>query len=146
MKWCTKLQVAYKRCLIVFQGLMWNFKVTWDKKTTILTRIECFRTVTPVWNHRWLWNYAQSLKYQRSGALLIFKVIHQISRSHRVRKLPILTQFECFQSVTRSFEFADGFEMMHKAQHSTEEVPYWFSRSSVKISRSHRGKNCQFWP
>ena len=41
-----------------------------------------FRTVTPVWIHRWLWNVAQSLKQQRRDALLFSKVIHQISRSH----------------------------------------------------------------
>ena len=41
-----------------------------------------FRTVTPVWMHQWLWNVAHSLKQQRRYALLFFKVIHQISRSH----------------------------------------------------------------
>ena len=41
-----------------------------------------FRTVTPVWIHRWLWNVAQRLKQQRRDALLFSKVIHQISRSH----------------------------------------------------------------
>ena len=38
-----------------------NFKSTKDNKTLILTRIESFRTVTPIWIHRWLWNDAQSL-------------------------------------------------------------------------------------
>ena len=41
-----------------------------------------FRTVAPVWIHPWPWNDAQSLKQNRRGALLFFKVIHQISRSH----------------------------------------------------------------
>ena len=31
------------------------------KKSQILTRIERFRTVTPVWIHRWIWNDEQSL-------------------------------------------------------------------------------------
>ena len=31
-KWCTKLEVAYKRCPIVFQGQTSNFKVTRLKK------------------------------------------------------------------------------------------------------------------
>ena len=81
-KWCTKLEVAQKRCPIVFQGHSSNFKVTRDKKSPILTRIERFRTVTLVWIHWWLWNDAQSLKQHRRGALLFFKVIAQISRSH----------------------------------------------------------------
>ena len=31
------------------------------------------------------------------------------------------------------FEITNGFEMMHKAWCSTEEVPYCFSRSSTKF-------------
>ena len=51
------------------------------KKSLILTRIECYRTVTPVSIHWWLWNDAQSLIRYRRGALLFFEVIHQIPRS-----------------------------------------------------------------
>ena len=52
-------------------------------KSTILTRIQRFRTVTPVWIHRWLWNDARSLKLYRGGALSFFGVISQIAISHR---------------------------------------------------------------
>ena len=55
MKWCTKLEAAKKRCPIVFKGHPSNFKVTWDNKS-ILTQIERFRPVAPVWIHRWIWN------------------------------------------------------------------------------------------
>ena len=41
-----------------------------------------FRTVTPVWIHIWWWNDAYCLIMLRRGALLFFKVIRQISRSH----------------------------------------------------------------
>ena len=34
LKWCTKLDVVYKRCAIVFQGHPSNFKVTQVKKST----------------------------------------------------------------------------------------------------------------
>ena len=61
LKWCTKLEAAQERCPVVFQGHPSNFKVTQDKKSPILTRIECFRTVTSVSIHRWIWNDAQSL-------------------------------------------------------------------------------------
>ena len=53
------------------------------KKSSILTRIERFRTVTYVWIYRWHWNDAQNLMYLRRGALLFFDVIYQISWSHR---------------------------------------------------------------
>ena len=41
-----------------------------------------FRTVTLVWIHIWWWNDTYSLMLLRRGALLFFKVICQISRSH----------------------------------------------------------------
>ena len=66
-KLCTKLKVALKRCPIVFQVHLSNFKV---KKLSTLTRTECFQTVTPVWIHWWIWNDAQSLIWYRRGALL----------------------------------------------------------------------------
>ena len=47
-KLCTKLEVAKKRCPIVFQGHLSNFKVTRLKKLSNLTPIGRFRTVTPV--------------------------------------------------------------------------------------------------
>ena len=52
--------------------------------TEVKTQFSRFRTVTPVWIHIWWWNDAQSLMFRR-GALLYFKVIHQISRSHRTK-------------------------------------------------------------
>ena len=52
------------------------------KVTEFMTLFSRFRTVTPVWIHRWWWNVAQSLMLLRRGALLFFKVICQISRSY----------------------------------------------------------------
>ena len=52
------------------------------KVTEVTTQLYRFRTVTPVWIHIWWWNDAYSLIMVRRGALLFFKVIRQISRSH----------------------------------------------------------------
>ena len=52
------------------------------KVTEVNTQLSRFRTLTPVWIHIWQWNHANSWKQHRRGALLLFKVIHQISRSH----------------------------------------------------------------
>ena len=52
------------------------------KVTEVTTQLNRFRTVTPVWIHIWWWNDAYSLIMPRGGALLFFKVIRQISRSH----------------------------------------------------------------
>ena len=45
MKCCTKLETAKKRCPIVFQGHLLNFKVTRDKTSLILTQIGRCRTI-----------------------------------------------------------------------------------------------------
>ena len=52
------------------------------KVTEVTTQLNRFRTVTPVKIHKWWWNDAYSLMLLRRGALLFFKVIRQISRSH----------------------------------------------------------------
>ena len=52
------------------------------KVTEVTTQLYRFRTVTPVLIHVWGWNDAYSLIMLRRGALLFFKVICQISRSH----------------------------------------------------------------
>ena len=62
MKWCIQLDVAWERGPIVFQGHPSIFKVTRLKKSSNLTQIGRFRTVTPVWIHQWLRNGAQSLE------------------------------------------------------------------------------------
>ena len=59
-----------------------------------------FRTLTPVWIHIWQWNDAQSLMRHRRGALLIVKVIRQISRSHSTKKSSFFTQIGRFRTVT----------------------------------------------
>ena len=52
------------------------------KVTEVNTQLSRFRILTPVWIHIWQWNHAHSWKQHRRGALLFFKVIRQISRSH----------------------------------------------------------------
>ena len=56
------------------------------KVTEVTTRLNRFRTVTPVWIHIWWWNHAYGLMILRRGALLFLKVIRQISRSHDSKK------------------------------------------------------------
>ena len=48
--------------------------------------------LTPVWIHIWQWNHAHSWKQHRRGALLFFKIIRQISRSHGSKNRRIWTR------------------------------------------------------
>ena len=47
--------------LLFFKVIHQIWRSRGTKKSPILTRIECFRTVTQVWLHQWILNYAQSL-------------------------------------------------------------------------------------
>ena len=52
------------------------------KVTEVTTQLNRFRTVGLLWIHIWWWDDAYGLIMLRRGALLFFKVILQISRSH----------------------------------------------------------------
>ena len=144
-KWCTKLEVALKRCPIVFQGHPSNFKVTRLWKWLNLTQIGRFRTVIQVWNHRWLRNDAQSLKWHSRGVLLFFKVMCQSSRSHGSKNRRFWPKL-AVSGLYLLFGIINGYEMMHKAWSSIEEVPYCFSRSSVKFQGHTALKIIEFDP
>ena len=101
------------------------------KVTEVKTQLSLFRTVTPVWIHIWRWNDEKSLMLLRRGALLFFKVIRQIWRSHDWKKHRFWPK-SGVSGLLLKFKFIDGNEMMHQAWSSLEEMPYCFSRSSVK--------------
>ena len=130
--WSNKEEVPY-----CFSRSSVKFKVTGDSKSPILTRIERFRTVTLAWIHRWLWNDGQRLKQDKRGATLFFKVIRQISRSHRTINRRFWPELSISGHYLQ-FEFTKVLKMMHKAWCNLEEVPYNFSRSSIKF-QGHTG-------
>ena len=130
------------------------------KKSSILTQIGRFRTVTPDWIHRWLWNVAQSLKQQRRDALLFSKVIHQISRSHGTKHHRFWTKLGISGlrpvAAFKSLRFALLFKKMHlkmwsgKCQPSClglnvlrEWASYWGQvMQKVSINPSHFLNQC----
>ena len=115
------------------------------KVTEVITQLSRFRTVTPVWIHIWWWNDAQSLMLVRRGALLFFKVIRQISRSHGTKKSPILTRIERFRTVTlvwiHRWLWNDASSLK---QHRRGAL--LFFKVIRQISRSHRTKSRRFLP
>ena len=82
---------SHHRIIMKFSGVITNDKSkvlakgqgqrSKVKVTEVTTQLNSFWTVTPVWIHIWWWNDAYSLMLLRTGALLFFKVIRQISRS-----------------------------------------------------------------
>ena len=83
---------SHHRIIIKFSGVITNDQSKVHAKgqgqrskvkvTEVKTQLNRFRTVTPVWIHIWWWNDAHGLMLLRRGALLFFKVIRIISRSH----------------------------------------------------------------
>ena len=115
------------------------------KVTEVNTQLNRFRTVTPVWIPKWRWNDAYSLMMLRRGAVLFLKVICSISRSHGSKKRQIWPKLGV-SGLQLQFEFTNGYEMMHKAWSSIEEVPYCFRRSSVKFQGHTALKSVKFDP
>ena len=56
------------------------------KITEVKTKLECFRTVTPVLIHIWWWNNAHSLMLLRKGALSFFKASVKF-QGHTAKKI-----------------------------------------------------------
>ena len=81
--------------------------------TEVKTQISGFGTITPVWFHILWWNDAQSLILFRSSALVIFKVICKIWRSHGYKNRQSRPKLGV-AGLYLWFEFIDGYEMMHK--------------------------------
>ena len=87
---------SHHRIIMQFSGVITNDKSDVHAKgqgqrskvkvTEVNTQLNGFRNVTRVWIHKWWWNDIYSLMMLRRGALLFFKVIRQISRSHGSEK------------------------------------------------------------
>ena len=115
------------------------------KVTEVTTQLTRFRTVTQVWIHVSWWNDAYSLMLLRRDAVLFFEVIRQVSRSHGSKNRRIWPRLGV-SGLWLQFEFTNGYEMMHKAWSSIEEVPYCFARSSVKFQGRTALKIVEFDP
>ena len=115
------------------------------KVTEVTTQLNRFRTVTPVWIHIWWWNDTYSLMLHRRGALLFFKVIRQVSRSYGAKNRRIWPRLGVSRLVLQ-FEITNGYEMLHKAWSSIEEMPYCFPRSSIKFQGRPALKIVEFHP
>ena len=76
---------------------------------------------------------------------MFFKVISQISRSHGSKNRRFVPKLGV-SGLYLHLEFTDGYEMMHRARSSIVEVPYCFSRSSVKFQGHTALKIVEFDP
>ena len=136
----TSFSLCFHHCIIMkFSGVITNDKMMSMQKfpgqrskvkvTEVKTQLSRFSTVTHI--HVWWRNDAHSLIMLRRGALLFFKVIRQISRSHGTKKSPILARIERFRTVTQVLIYPWCWN--DQVWRSIEEEPYCFPRSSIRF-------------
>ena len=95
MKLCTKLDVVWERCPIVFQGHLSKFKVTRDKKITAWDPNLAF----PDCNSSLNWSKAMKRCTKLDVGKIMRSIVFQISRS-RGTKSQIFTPIWRFRTVT----------------------------------------------
>ena len=88
------------------------------------------RTSTPVWIHKWLRNDAKKLEVAKKMCPMVFQGHLLNYKVTQEKKSPNLTQIGRFWAVNLIC-LIDGYHMMLKACISKDEVPYYFSMSSV---------------
>ena len=86
------------------------------------------------------WNFQELLPWSKVMSMQKVKVKGQRSRSQR--STPNLA----VSGLYLQFEYTNSYEMMHKAWSSVKEVPYCFSRSSVKFQGHMALKIVEFDP
>ena len=113
------------------------------KVTEVNTQHSRFRTVTPVRIHIWLWNDAQRLKQHGRGALLFSRSSAKF-QGHTGQKIADFDP-NCCRTVTPNWFhrwiWNDAQSLMLYRRGAL-----LFSKVIHQIWRSHRTKNCQFWP
>ena len=100
-KWCIKLEVALKRCPIVFQGHLSNFKVTRLKKSSNLTQIGRFRTLNSSLNTPMATKWCTKLEVALKKCPIVFQGHPSNLKVTRLKKSSNLTQIGRFRTLTQ---------------------------------------------
>ena len=150
----TPIPLCYPHHIMKFSGVITNdqSKVhakgqgqrSKGKVTEVTTQLNSFQTVTPAWIHIWWWNHAHSLLLLRRGALLIFKAIRQISRSHTSKNCRIWPKL-AFSDCNSSLNPPMAMKWCTKLEVPYKRGPIIFQglMSNFKVTRL---RNFQIWP
>ena len=135
-KLCIKLEVALKRCPIVFQGHTSNVKVTRLTKLSNLTQIGCFRTVTPVWNMHKAWSSIEEMPYCFSRSSVKFQ-------GHTALKIVEFDPDWSFPDCNSILNSPMAQRWCTKLEVALKRCPFF--KVICQISRSHGSKNRRIW-
>ena len=100
-KWCIKLEVALKRCPIVFQGHLSNFKVTWLKKSSNWPQIGRFRTLNSSLNTPMATKWCTKLEVALKKCPIVFQGHPSNLKVIQLKKSSNLTQIGRFRTLTQ---------------------------------------------
>ena len=104
-----------------------------------------FQTVTPVWIHIWWWNDTKT--WWCLGEVPYWFWSSSVNfQGHTALKIVKFDPDWAFPDSKLQFEFTNGYEMLHKAWSSIEEVPYCFWRSYIKCQGHTALKIVKFDP
>ena len=101
-KWCTKLEVALKRCPIVFQGHLSNLKVTRLKKIVEFDPNWAFPDCNSSLNSPMAMKYCTKLETAKERCPIVFQGHPSNFKVTRDESSPILTQIGRFRTIGRS--------------------------------------------
>ena len=126
-KCCTKLEVAQKRCPIVFSCDQAALRTLISVCLSVRLSVRLSNLFDNVLLIVATWNFQELIPFTEVMSMQKVKVRGQRSRSQRSQP-----HLAVFRTLT-PFEFTYGDEMLHKAWCCLKEVPCYFSRSSVKF-------------
>ena len=116
-----------------------KFQCQWDKKIADFgpnwALPDCNSSLNSIMAMKWWTKFVWS--NIEEAPCCFSKVIRQISRSQGTKNGQFLPELSV-SGLLLQFELTDGCEMMHKAWHSIENVPYCFPRSFAKF-QGHEG-------
>ena len=150
LTWCQKLDVVLKRCPIVFARSSIKFQGHTVQKCIFWPEFSVSRLLL-MFKLTDYFEMMDNLMWYIICGLRVFKVIHQIWRSHGTTNRQFWQELS-ISGLYLQFEFTSGFEMLHKAWCGIEEVPYFFYLFICvcvcvvihQISRSHGLKYRRF--
>ena len=135
----------HSRCApLSLQGHLNKSQVQTGRKWTIWVRFDRFRTITPIWIHRWLWVEIQ--RFQEHERCFLLHAFFPGRLSHTGWEIDDLGTKWMFPGSDSRWDSQMALKCIHKAWIGTEEVSYCFVGVIHNIARSRRPKSKYFDP
>ena len=143
MKWCTQLDVNYHDVIMgAIASPITSLTIVYSIVYSDVDQREQQSSVSPAFvrgihqgpvNSPHKWPVMRKMFPFDDVIMCLWEVPYYCSRPPIKFRGHTAKKNRRFSGLQLQFEFTNGYEMMHKAWSSIEEVPYCFSRSSIKF-------------